>query len=164
MKLRNFWGNNVINQKGSNNYYYKHGETKTRLYRTWINIKCRCFYKKDKSYLDYGGRGITVCDEWLDKDNGYINFRNWSLNNGYANNLEIDRKNTDGNYEPLNCRFVTRIENSRNKRNTINMKIVNEIRTLYKTGNYTQKELGNKYNLSQGMISCIINNKNWGDY
>lgn len=107
-----------IHNKGKNNPNYKHGGKGTRLYNTWAQMKGRCLNFNIIQYKDYGGRGITVCDEWLK----FNPFRDWSLSNGYADNLEIDRKENDGNYEPSNCRWVTRKENLKNKRKKYNKK------------------------------------------
>jgi len=135
---------------------YKHGETNTKIYAVWCTIKNRCLNPKNKQYKDYGGRGITICNEWLE----FIPFRDWALNNGYAEGLHIHREN-NGNYEPDSCRWVTRTENLRHTRKTITMEIANEIRDLYKTGLYTQQELADKYNMDQQSVSLIINNKIW---
>ena len=137
----------------------KHGETGTRLYMVWALIKQRIFNPKASGYKDYGGRGITVCNEWLE----FISFRDWALNNGYTEGLEINRMNNNNNYEPSNCNFVTHEENAQNKRNNKikSIKIANEIRDLDKTGLYTRKEIAIKYNVSIVMISNIINNKSW---
>ena len=91
-----------------------HGLGYTRLYRIWTNMKDRVFNTKNKKYSDYGGRGITICDDWLDVQNFY----NWAMSNGYEENkgLSIDRINNDGNYEPNNCRWVSRSIQNRNKR------------------------------------------------
>ena len=121
-------------------------------------MKQRCLNRQYHHYKDYGGRGITVCNEWLE----FIPFRDWALNNGYTEGLQINRIENDGNYEPSNCNFVTAKENCQNRRTTkLNMEKVNEIRLLHKTGNYTQKELAEKYNINQQLISLIINNKIW---
>lgn len=82
----------------------QHGMSKTRLYASYHAMKKRCYNNNDKRYHRYGGRGITVCAEWLDKKNGFINFYNWAMANGYQDDLTIDRINNDGNYEPSNCR------------------------------------------------------------
>ena len=139
----------------------KHGEIKTKLYSVWKSMKQRVLNPKDKGYKNYGGRGITICPEWT---NDYIVFRDWTLSNGYAEGLQINRINNDGNYEPSNCNWITNKENQRNRRDTIiNLQIANEIRELEKTGKYLQKELAEKYNLSRSHISKIINNKKWID-
>ena len=94
----------------------KHGLRYTRLYRIWINMKTRCYNKNTNRYKDYGARGITICNEWR---NDFMSFYNWSMNNGYDENLTIDRINNDKNYEPSNCRWITVKEQNRNKRNNI---------------------------------------------
>lgn len=92
----------------------KHGLTLHPLYTVWNDMKARCFNRKDRSYPRYGGRGITVCNEWR---NEFQTFYNWATVNGYARGLQIDRIDNEGNYEPCNCRWATRSENGRNKRN-----------------------------------------------
>jgi len=138
----------------------KHGGKGTRLYHIWTQIKQRIFNPKNCNYPNYGGRGITICPEWA---NDYIVFRDWALNNGYLENLQINRIENEDNYEPSNCNFVTAKENARNRRGQKikNIEIANEIRVLYNTGNYTQKELAIKYGVHQGNISLIINNTIW---
>ena len=86
-----------------------------RLYHIWNGMKHRCYNLEDKKYYRYGGRGISICDEWLNFDN----FAKWSLNNGYADNLSIDRINNDGNYEPSNCRWTNNKQQCRNRRTNI---------------------------------------------
>lgn len=95
----------------------KHGGSYTRIYSVWVGMKKRCLNPKHISYKYYGAKGITICNEWTDKDNGFINFRNWALNTGYADNLELDRIENKKGYYPENCHFVTHSENQKNKGN-----------------------------------------------
>ena len=78
-------------------------------------MKGRCYYECSKYYYNYGGRGIKICDEWL---NSFQAFYDWAMANGYKDNLSIDRIDNNGNYEPSNCRWATREEPNVNKRGT----------------------------------------------
>ena len=89
----------------------KHGDGKVKIYGVWSNMIKRTTDKQNKSYEVYGARGITVCNEWK---NDYLVFKEWALKNGYKEGLTIDRIDVDGNYEPSNCRWVTRTVQSRN--------------------------------------------------
>ena len=91
----------------------KHGYSKTRLYGIWGNMKRRCTDPKSDNYNYYGGRGISICDEWLNDSSSFIN---WAINNGYEKHLTLDRIDPDGNYCPENCRWITQKEQSNNTR------------------------------------------------
>jgi hypothetical protein len=84
-----------------------------RIYTIWFDMKRRCYQPQNKRYYRYGGRGITVCDEWLD----FQSFFDWSLANGYRDDLTIDRADTDGDYSPQNCRWVNWKTQANNKAN-----------------------------------------------
>ena len=94
-----------------------HGDARrgkiTRLYRIWRNMIQRCTNPNKPDYKYYGVQGISVCEEWKT----YVQFKEWAMENGYADNLTIDRKETDKNYCPSNCRWVTVKEQQNNKTN-----------------------------------------------
>lgn len=108
-------GNRTQCPRCSNQDKIKHGMTDTSIYYLWQGMKDRCLNPNNKRFNDYGGRGISVCNEWLDSDV----FIEWAIENGWEEGLQIDRIDVDGNYEPANCRFVTQLENARNRRNTV---------------------------------------------
>lgn len=96
----------------------KHGMSNSRLYRIYHNMVSRCYRKSINGYENYGGRGIRVCEEWLGKD-GFVNFMEWALHNGYDDTLTIDRMDSNGNYEPDNCKWATNKEQANNTRATL---------------------------------------------
>ncbi|MBO7715855.1 MAG: hypothetical protein J6S85_19990 [Methanobrevibacter sp.] len=87
-----------------------HGQRHTKLYKVWEGMKRRCFNKNDHSYKHYGGKGIKVCKEWLH----FPPFFEWAKANGYKEGLTIDRIDSNGNYEPKNCRWVSHKVQNRN--------------------------------------------------
>ena len=120
-----------------------HGLRSTRLYSIWSNIKNRILNPKKERYLNYGGRGITICDEWK---NDFMSFYNWAMENGYSDELSIDRIDNDGNYCPENCRWTTQTIQARNQR------IHKNNTSGYKGVSFVKDR--NKY------VSCIyVNNK-----
>ena len=91
-----------------------HGGSKTRLYRIWKQMRIRCHCVTNPTYRFYGARGIKVCAEWED----FAVFREWALSHGYSEELTIDRIDSDGDYCPANCHWVTKQHNCKYKRST----------------------------------------------
>lgn len=118
----------------------KHGDFGSRLYGIWAAMKRRCFNDNTCYYKYYGGRGITVADEWLD----YVNFKKWAISNGYAEGLSIDRIDVDKNYEPSNCRWVSMKTQQNNRRNNLRLR--------YKDCVYSVSELARITGLSERTI------------
>lgn len=92
-----------------------HGKSGTRIYKIWNSMKSRCHCQSDTNYYNYGGRGITVCDEWR---TDFMSFYNWSIENNYKEDLTIERIDNNGRYEPSNCKWITSKEQHRNQRNS----------------------------------------------
>ena len=138
--------NYFISNKNRNK---KHGMTNTRLYRIWSGAKQRCHNSKSQYYKRYGGRGITVCDEWL---NDFQAFYDWAMSNGYKDNLTIDRIDNDKGYSPDNCRWVSYEIQENNRTNNIIVK--------YKGQNYTVSQLSRILGISQSALNWRIKH-NW---
>lgn len=135
-----------------------HGLTYHPLYSVWLNMKNRCYNENVDSYKNYGGRGITMCKEWL---GSFRTFYDWSIENGWQKGLEIDRRENNGPYEPSNCRYVTCKENARNRRNTLRAHQIPEIIKLYATGDTTLDKIGKAYGVGATTISAIVNKQHW---
>lgn len=104
-----------------------HGARHTKLYTVWNNMRSRCNRPNDKSYCNYGMRGISVCEEW---NNSFENFQKWAFLNGYNENLTLDRRNVNGNYCPENCRWISFKEQNNNRRNNVYVTVNGKTLTL----------------------------------
>lgn len=103
-----------------------HGMTGTVLHNRWLNMKSRCFNQKNKRYARYGGRGITICPEWMD----FSNFYKWSMENGFSENLSIDRIENDKGYSPENCRWASAKQQANNTSRNVKILYNGEEKTL----------------------------------
>lgn len=103
-------------KKKPSHILYKNNNRRIR--NTYDNMRKRFLNPNNPKYKTYGARGITICDEWLGKD-GYRNFLNWALSNGYSDELTIERLDVNGNYEPSNCAWISKQQQAYNKTNTI---------------------------------------------
>lgn len=130
--------------------HIRHGLNHTRIYKIWSHMKSRCCNQKDCHYKYYGDRGIKVCDEWL---NDFEAFYNWAMSNGYDDTLTIDRIDVNGNYEPSNCRWATRKEQSNNRRSNHLLTYNNKTQTI--------KQWADEYNITYNKLSSRINKYNW---
>ena len=127
-----------------------HGQSHTRLYKIWADIKTRCYNTKSTNYHKYGGRGICVCNQWVED---YQTFEKWALENGYKDNLTIDRINPNGNYEPSNCRWVTQKVQQNNRRNNRLLTYNNETLTI--------SQWSEKLGFKRSVIGQRINGMGW---
>lgn len=107
----------------------KHGKSHTRLYKIYCSMKQRCYNKNDKHYKWYGKKSIKICDEWL---NNFQAFYDWSMSNGYNDNLTIDRIDVNGNYEPYNCRWTDQKTQQNNKTNNVYITYNNKTQNITK--------------------------------
>ena len=127
-----------------------HGKSKSRLYSVYVGMKRRCLDSNDKNYLKYGGRGITICNEWLDN---FLNFYEWAMANGYNEEAifgecTIERIDVDGNYEPNNCKWANMKEQGNNKRTNHNI--------FYNGKTYTMKQLANEKRINYHTLATRL--------
>lgn len=106
---------------------HTHKQSGTRLYKILQGMKTRCYNVNDRRYADYGGRGITICDEWIEDFNA---FYEWSMTHGYTDDFTIDRIDNDKGYSPDNCRWTTNKEQSNNRSTNVLYKIGNATKTI----------------------------------
>lgn len=127
------------------------GKCSSGLYKSWSHMKQRCMNKKCQDYHRYGGRGIKVCEEWLDFDN----FHRWAINNGYEKGRSIERINNDGDYCPSNCKWATAQEQNNNKRSNRKVTLNGESKNVQQWA----RELG----INASTLYTRLND-GWSDY
>ncbi len=138
----------------------RHGMSNASEYKVWQDMKMRCYCKSNDHYRRYGKRGIKICDEW--KNNFVAFIEDMGLKP--FPEAQIDRIDNDGDYEPKNCRWVTRIENRRNtSRNKLTIEKAREIRKIYKKGKISCVKLGKLYGVNGANIFNVIHHKIWAE-
>lgn len=137
---------------GQSKSNYKHGMTKTRLHRIWQRMIRRCCDKNEISFKWYGAKGVTVCDEWLG-ENGFVHFRDWSIKNGYTDELSIDRIDCSKGYSPNNCRWATRKQQDRNKSNSLMYEVNGKTKNL--------ADLAEEYGIKYQVLYCRLKCYGW---
>lgn len=139
-----------------------HGKSKTRLYHIWGKMKTRCRNPKTPTYKWYGGKGVSVCDEWQE----FQPFYDWSIANGYTEKLTIDRINVNGNYEPSNCRWVDMKTQMNNQTSNVLVTYNDKTQTLSQWANeldinaktlYTRFE--RCWSIEEALLKPVKNNK-----
>ena len=139
----------------------KHSLRHTRIYRIWLLMKNRCLNSKYHLFKNYGGRGITVCNEWK---NDFVKFYDWSMNNGYNDTLTIDRIDVNGNYEPSNCRWATKLQQQRNTTRLRKITYKNETHCISEWAEILGLEYNTLYhrfrrnNYSEDVLKRVIEN------
>ena len=126
-------------------------------YRTWSSAKARCFNQRNKRFTEYGGRGITMCDRWVDDFQAFLDDMG-PRPHGHS----LDRINVDGNYEPGNCRWATSLDQARNKTTTkLSVELAREIRAQYLAGGIDQRALAQRYGVTQTVIGDVVRGEIW---
>ena len=122
-----------------------HNMSNTRLYSIWRGMQSRCNSSTGKKHEFYYDKGITVCEEWK---NDFMSFFNWSMSNGYQENLSIDRIDNNKGYSPDNCRWATTVQQNNNQSNNIKI--------LYNDKEYTLAELSQQYNIKRATLDSRL--------
>ena len=146
----------AVKRKAKREWNLIHGESQTPLYAVWASMKRRCLSPKQQSYRHYGGRGISVCQQWIDS---WESFRDWALANGYEKGKHLDRTENNGNYEPQNCRWVDKFVSARNRRSSvIDQRMLGIIKELHRQG-YKQKDMAYVFGLKFQTVSAAIHSE-----
>lgn len=129
------------------------------IFWVWNGMKARCYNSNHSSWDRYGGRGIVICDEWLQDPEL---FYSWARANGWRKGLEVDRRENDDRYSPDNCRIVLHVKNCQHRVSSkLTQEDVDEMRRMFSAGGVTKKALGDRFGVTDSTASKVINNKIW---
>jgi hypothetical protein len=151
-------------RSGPNNPNHRHGLTsgvssRHPVYVAWQNMKARCLNPNHEKYHRYGGRGITICNDWMT----CAAFAAWAFANGWQRGLTLDRHDNDGGYNPSNCQWIICGRNSRKKSTTkLTIEIAKQIRKRVLNGENVIP-LANEFNVSKGTIYFIVHDMTWNE-
>lgn len=150
-KLRQGWTKSCgcLQREHLGDYRRTHGKTDTKIYIIWTNMRSRCQYKKNSMYYNYGGRGISVCEEWQ----RFEPFYEWAIANGYKEGLSLERIDVDGNYEPSNCKWIPLKDQSLNQRRSHLITAFGKTQTI--------KEWADESGIKYDTIERRINQYGW---
>lgn len=154
-----FWENGRIKSCGclSEELKVEHSESLDRLRRIYGGMRERCMNPKSRAYRYYGARGISICEQWMNDRDAFIE---WALENGYRNDLSIDRINNDGNYEPGNCRWADAKTQANNQRRPAHHKSPEPKRNIEFGGEmYTMKEICEEFGFTVPAVAYRMKTK-----
>lgn len=135
---------------------YKHGKSKHPVYRAWANMLARCNNPKAVGFKHYGGRGIKVCDRWKEMESFWDDMRST-----WKPGLSLDRINVDGDYEPSNCRWATRSQQARNKRDRVDPKLRQDLDAVGIEYSHYKSRLHSGWDEQRARTTPLTRTKTW---